>query len=165
MAGCTWIWDFVLFRHGRVDEGKGVSAHLDICDCRFNLGHVARNALAPRRAVFVMRVLLQSSCPRTIERHRAVAIQAELLGRLSELRVVIRAVYVVATEAGNPVLVHHALHEIIPLHPILMRCAVRKVRKGQLAEGVLFQLPEILQMESRPKADGPIIVFSLDRTG
>src|SRR6266404_6141791 len=72
--------------------------------------------------------------------------------------------HVVATEAGDPPPVHHALHEVIPLHAILMRCAVRKVRKGQLPQTVLLQLPEILQMQPRAKADGPIIVFSLDRT-
>ncbi len=164
MARRAWIRDFVLVRYSRVDEGKRMRPHFNICEGRLDLRHVARHALAPGRAVFVMRVLLQSSGSRPVERHRTVAIQAQLVGRPSQLRVVLCAVYVVATKAGDPPPVHHTLHEVIPLHAILMRCALRKVRKGELAQCVLFQLPEILQMEPRPKADGPIIVFSLDRT-
>ena len=60
MAGRTRIWDFVFFGHNWVDEGKRVRPHFDVRDGRFDLGHVARHALAPRRALFVMRVLLQT---------------------------------------------------------------------------------------------------------
>ena len=67
VAGRAWIGNFVLVRSGRVDEGKAVSAHFDICDGRFDFGHVARDALAAGRAVFVMRVLLESRGSRPVQ--------------------------------------------------------------------------------------------------
>lgn len=61
------IGDFVPVRHNRVDKGKRVRPHFDVCDGRLDLGHVARDALAPRRALLVMRVLLQRRRSRPIE--------------------------------------------------------------------------------------------------
>ena len=47
-----------------------------------------------------------------------------------------------------------ALHEIVPLHAVLVRGSVGKMREGLLAQLVFFQLPEILsdpaRLESRP---------------
>jgi hypothetical protein len=46
--------------------------------------------------------------------------------------------------------VHHALDEIVPLHSILVRSTIRKMRERQFTQFVLFQLPEILQASCRP---------------
>ena len=67
MAGRAGIGNFVLISGGGVDEGKAVSAHFDIGDGRFDFGHVARDALAAGRAVFVMRVLLESRGSRPVQ--------------------------------------------------------------------------------------------------
>ena len=57
-----------------------------------------------------------------------------------------RAVCIVTIEACDPAPVHHALHEIVSLHPVLVRGAVGKIRKVGLAQCVVFELPEILQL-------------------
>jgi hypothetical protein len=100
---------------------------------------------ASRRSFFVMRMFFERSGARAIQREWPVAIQAELVSRLSQLRVVVRAMYVVATEAGDPTAVHHALHKIISLHAILVSRAVRVMGEGRLGQRVLFELPKILQ--------------------
>src|SRR6202045_2877031 len=69
-----------------------------------------------------------------------------------------------ATEAGHPASVHNALHKIIPLHPVLMRGAVGKVREAGLAQRVLFQLPKILQAQTHMIADRPVVIFAFDGT-
>jgi hypothetical protein len=51
---------------------------------------------------------------------------------------------IVATEAGNPAPVHNALNEVVPLHAVLMRSPIRKMREGRLAQLVLLELPKIL---------------------
>jgi len=94
-----------------------------------------------------------------------VTIQTKLISGLAKLRVIFRAVHVVAREAGNPVLVHYALHEVIALHAVLVRGAIRKVREGELAEGVFFELPEVAEIEPDMIADGPIVIFPFDRIG
>ena len=88
--------------------------------------------------------------------------QAELLDGLAELRVVLCAVYVVTGSAGDAVLVHNALHEIIALHPVLVRGSVRKVSEGRLSEGVVFEHPEVCEMQPNPVADRPVIGLAFD---
>ena len=64
-------------------------------------------------------------------------------------------------EAGDAAPVHHALHEVVALHPVLVRRAVGEVRERRLAQLVVFELPEILELarpgESRPasRSTGP----------
>ena len=52
----TWIGDFVFVRHRWSNERKGVRAHEDARNCNFDFWHVAGNAIAARRAVFVVRM-------------------------------------------------------------------------------------------------------------
>ena len=56
----------------------------------------------------------------------------------------------------------HALREIIPLHSVFMRRAVGEVRKAQLPQLVIFELPVILQFQSHMIADRPVIIFPFD---
>lgn len=75
MALGTRVRDFVFVGHRRCNEAKSVRVHK--CVRRpfgFDLRHVAGNALASRRILFVMRVFLESSCARSVRRKRAVAI-------------------------------------------------------------------------------------------
>ena len=65
------------------------------------------------------------------------------LAGLDQVGVVLGAVHIVAGETGDAARVHHALHEIVALHAILVRGAVGEMSEGRLAELVLFQLPEI----------------------
>ena len=95
----------------------------------------------------MMRVRLDARRVRAVRRARAVAGQAQLLGRLQQIGVVRRAVRVVAAEAGHAARVHQALDEVVALHPVLVRRAVGEVRERRLAELVLLELPEVLQVE------------------
>ena len=67
-----------------------------------------------------------------------------------------------ATEAGDAAAIHHTLHEIIALHAILVRSAIRKMSEARLAELVLFELPIILEVESGVESDRPVVIFALD---
>src|SRR5665213_238343 len=71
--------------------------------------------------------------------------------------------HIVATEAGDAVRVHLAGYEIVALHAILVRCAIRKMREGGLAEFVFLELPHILERGAGLESDGPIVVFAIDR--
>ena len=92
-----------------------------------------------------------------------MAVEANRVCRFPQFRVVAAAVRVVTAEAGNAAPVHHALHEIVALHAVLMRRAVGKVREARFSQLVIFQLPEILQILPRVVAHGPVIIFPLHR--
>ena len=100
----------------------------------------------------------------TIERHGSVAIEAEFVDGLSKLGVVLRAVYVVAIEAGDSTPIHHALHEIIALHSVFVSSAISEVRECSLAEFVFFERPEVCQLESHTITHRPIEIRALNRT-
>src|SRR6185437_3061539 len=131
---------------------------------RFNRRHVAGHALASGAAFLMVRVFLECRRSRPAGRKRSMTFQAELVSGLPQLRVVVCTVYIVAIEARDPAAVHYALHEIVPLHPVLVRGTVWVVEEiSRLAESVPLQFPEILQPEPRLIAHGPIVVFAVYR--
>ena len=93
-----------------------------------------------------MRVLFDCPGARAIQRKRSMAIEANFVRRLSQLRVVFRAVRVVAAEARYAATVHHALDEIISLHAILVSSAVCIMSEGRVAERMFFQLPKVAEV-------------------
>ena len=72
---------------------------------------------------------------------------------------------IVATETGDSPAVHHALHEIVALHAILVRGAVREIVKVGLVQRMVFKFPEILKLKANVIPDGPVVVPPLDRDG
>src|SRR4051794_769370 len=130
MARYTRARDLEAIAFGRSNEAEGVSAHVDVGDSLLDSRHVAGDALIAAGARLMVRVRLHTGGARTVERTRAVAGQAQDGSGLNQIRIVRRAVHVVATEAGDPVGVHSALHEIVALHAVLMSCAVGKVSEG-----------------------------------
>src|SRR5436190_23101887 len=70
---------------------------------------------------------------------------------------------VVTTEASDAVLVHGALDEVVALHSVLMTCAVREVREGCLAQLVLFELPEVFEVQALVKSNRPVVILSFNR--
>jgi len=129
----TRIRDVVSVGHGWSDEGERVGADFYVGDGGLNFWHVASDAFASSGAGFVMSVLLDGQRARAIQRHRSVAVQADLVGRLAELCVVVGAVDIVAGETSYASAIHHALHEIVALHAIFMGGAVGVVSKGRSA--------------------------------
>jgi hypothetical protein len=110
-----------------------------------------------------MGMLFESRCPRSVARAGLVAVEANLINWLSQLRVVVRAVHVVAIEAGYAAAIHHALHKIITLHAVFVRRAVCKMREALFAEFVIFELPEIREILTYMVADGPVVITSFHR--
>jgi hypothetical protein len=45
---------------------------------------------------------------------------------------------VVATKAGNSATIHDTLHEVVALHPILVRCALGEMRKTSYAQRMIL---------------------------
>ena len=111
-----------------------------------------------------MRVLFESRCARSVARAWLVAVQANLFDGLTELRVVVCAVDVMAIEAGYTAAVHHTLNEIVSLHPVFVRGAVCKMSEALFAEFVIFELPVIAQILAYVIADRPVVIVALDRT-
>src|SRR5258708_4185066 len=85
------------------------------------------------------RMLLEGSGARPVGRLRAVTFEAQDAGRLQQVRVILRAVRVVTTEAGDAACVHETGDEIVALHAILVARSVGKMSEGSLAQLVLFQ--------------------------
>lgn len=146
MARGASVWDLIFVGHRWRYKGKRVRSHLHVRNCRLDFRHVTGDATASRRSFFVMGVLLDGAGARTIQRKRTVAIQAQLVRRLSQLRVIIRTMHVVAAKARHSAPVHYTLHEIIALHAVLVRCAVRIVRERCLTQRVFLKLPKIPQI-------------------
>ena len=66
MARGAGIGDFVPVGHGRRDEAERVRSHLDVGDRSLDRGHVAVDALASWRAVFVVSVRFERCRSRSI---------------------------------------------------------------------------------------------------
>ena len=71
---------------------------------------------------------------------------------------------VVAARTRHAVTGHHALHEVVALHPILVRGAVGKVGERRLAELVILEPPEVSEVEPDAKPDRPVVRAAIDRT-
>jgi hypothetical protein len=113
---------------------------------RLNFRHMARYALTARTTGFVLRVLFQGGRVRAVRRRRAVTIETNPIGWLSQLSIVRRTMRIVTGGACDSMPVHHTLHKIVSLHSVLARRAVRKIVERGLAECAVLQFPEILQL-------------------
>src|SRR6202012_1443479 len=98
-------------------------------DGLFDFRHVAGDALTPRAVGLVMRMGFDARGVWTISRVGAVAVQANFSRWLPKHSLVRRAMNVVATETGDAARIHQALHEVIPLHAVLVGGSVGKVRE------------------------------------
>ena len=89
--------------------------------------------------------------------------QAHTVAGLSQHRVILGTVRIVATEAGHASGIHQTGREVVALHPVLVRCAVGEMCEGRFAELVILKLPEIAEVQADVKSDGPVIGFGIDR--
>ena len=144
------------------NETKRVAADFHVAERLGDCRHMTGGASAARTAGRVMRVLFDTGGMRPILGVGAVAGQAHRIPRLAQHRLVFRAVWIVATETRDAARVHEALNEIVPLHAVLVRGPVGEVREAHFTKLVLLQSPEVRQVQSNVKADGPIVVLSLD---
>ena len=72
---------------------------------------------------------------------------------------------VVAVEAGHAAQVHAARHEVVALHPVLVRRAVGVIEEILPAELRFIEPPEIAKIRGcgHMETDRPVVVTSLDR--
>ena len=131
----------------------------------FDLRHVAGYALTAWAAVLVVGMLLQTRGVWAIRRCRPMTVQAEFVHRLSKLRIVLGAMHIMAGRACDTVLVHNALHEVIPLHSVLVCGSVREMGERRLTQGDVFELPIIFKVKTDVVSDGPVVGFALDLFG
>lgn len=138
VAGSARVRDPILI--GRLwrykSERVGVDFHIRYR--RLNLWHVAGNAVASGASILMVRVFFECRRARAIGRQRTVAVQTYHFGGFSQLSVIIGAVCIVATEARHAAPIHHALNEIIALHPIFMSGTFGEMCEGGRAERVVF---------------------------
>src|SRR6266404_2378616 len=163
MADVARVRDFQAVGPLRIDEVEGMAADVHVCDRLLDFRHVAGDALAARAARSMVGMLFDRRGMRAILRVRPVTGEAYAAGRLPQHGVIIRAVRIMAAEAGDAACIHQAGHEVVALHPVLVRRAIRKMCEGRLAKLVILELPEVVQAEAGVKSDRPIIVFSADR--
>ena len=82
MAGCTWIGNPVLLRHFRRDEPKSMGVDEGAWNAfPFNGRHVTSHALAACASGLVMGVLLEGRSMRPVRKHRAMAVETDLIRR------------------------------------------------------------------------------------
>jgi len=159
------VWNLQRLGLLRPNETECVAADFHVAkglgDCR----HMTRGADIPRAVRGVMRVLFDGGGMRSVLRVGAVAGQADGVSRLAQHRLVVGAVWIVATETGDPARVHEALNEVIALHAVLVRGSVGKMREACFAELVIFESPKVRKVQSDVKADRPVVVLAVDRIG
>jgi hypothetical protein len=160
MADITSVRNFEAVGPLRIDEVEGMAAYVHVRERLLDLGHMAGDALTARAAGGVMCVLLDRRGMRTVLRVRPMTGHAYAAARFPQHGVILRAVRIVTVEAGDAARIHEAGHEVVALHAVLVRRAIRKMRERRLPEFVILKFPEIIQVEAGVKSDGPIIVFA-----
>jgi hypothetical protein len=123
---------------------------------------MARNAFAASAVPRVVRVLFYARGVRPVLRLGAMARQAKNVTPLTHNSRIVRTVRIVATETANPPRVQEALNEIVALHAVLVGGPVGEVRKSCFTKLVFLQPPEVREVQPDMKADGPIVIFSVD---
>ena len=140
-----------------------MAADFHVAESLGNCRHMTGRASTARAAGRVVRVLLDAGGMRPILCVGAVACQAHCILRFAQHRLVFCAVRIVAAETGDAARIHQALNEIVALHAVLVRGAVRKMREARFTELVLFEPPKIRKAQSDVEADRPVVVLAFDR--
>ena len=142
------IRNFVFVGHRRRDERESVRVnHTSAISSRSRA--CGRRRIGCPAAVLVMRVLFDRRRAWAVRRDGPWQSRQSCIGWLAQLRVVVGAMNIVAIEAGDAAAIHHALHEIVALHAVLVRGAV-----GEMSES--RSRPECgLPASSNPAASVP----------
>ena len=95
-----------------------------------------------------------------------MALQAHHIRRLDAIRALLAVPWTSwQLKQVTPRVYISALDEIVALHAVLVGGAVREMGERLFAQFVLFQFPEILQIQSDVEPDRPVVVFAVDRIG
>lgn len=159
------IWDSYALALRRGDEFERVTGDIHLADCLGDPGHMAGHALASGTIRLVMGVFCDACRMRSILRIGTVAGRTDFRGRLAQHGVVLRTMRIVTAKTCDATVVHQALRKIVPLHPVLVRRAVREMCEGHFPRFVLFQFPVIRKHQTCSVANGPVVILSVDRIG
>ena len=124
---------------------------------------MARYALIAGAPRFVMCVFFNRCRVRPVRRTLGRDIQAHHIGWFDQQMPCFRCREHRGTGAFDSAGVHHALDEVVSLHAVLVGGAIGEMREGCLAQLVLFQFPEVLQLGADVESYRPVVVFSFDR--
>src|SRR5665213_1586343 len=163
MADIAGIWNLQCLGFARRDEVEGMTAHFLVRDRFGDLRHVTADALVACATGLMMGMRLDRGGVRPGLRVRTMAVETERVAGLAHHRDVFITMRIVATETGDAARIHQALGEIVTLHPVLVRGAVRKLGEGEVAELVVFALPVVLEVCADVKANRPIVILAVDR--
>ena len=92
-----------------------------------------------------------------------MAVETQSICGLSQHRIVVTAVRIVASEAGDAMPVHEAGHKVVALHPVFMCGTIGKMRERGGTKFMVFQLPKVVQLFAHLKTNRPIIVPAVNR--
>ena len=108
-------------------ETKSVAPDIDIGNRLLDFRHMARHAFAAGASGLMMRVRLNGGGAGAVRRIWPMTLQAHHVRRLQKVRIILCSVGIMAMEATDSVRVHGALNEIVALHSVLVRSAIRKM--------------------------------------
>ena len=73
--------------------------------------------------------------------------------------------HIMAGRAGDTVFVHDALHKVVALHPVLVCGSICEVSERRLAQGDVFKLPIIFQVQTDVISNRPVVSLTLNLLG
>ena len=163
MARGAWIGYAGLLSLLWRDEAEGVRRDVVVFDGLLDSGHVAGNALAARTVGRVMSVLTDSAV-QTGRIQASMAAETERISTYGESGDG-AAVHLMAIEATDLTVIHVALHEIVALHAVFVRCEIGElIEVGCAGLGVL-ELPVVGQSVACGEAHRPVIVAAIEGIG
>ena len=118
---------------------KAVAADVYVGNGLRNLGHMTGDAFIAGAARLMMRVRLDRGGVWSGLCVGAMTAETQRVAGLAHHGDILGAMRIVAAGACDAARIHQALHEIVALHAVFMRGAVRKVRKGEIAELMFFE--------------------------
>src|ERR1700721_2964560 len=113
---------------------EGVTSDILISDSLLDFWHVTGDTFVASAANLMMRMCFDARRvgPRLCV--RAVTVETQRIARLAHHGDILGAMRIVAAGTGDSARIHQALHKIIALHAVLVRGAIREVRKGEFAK-------------------------------
>ena len=138
MAKIASVRNFQCFGFCGPHETEGVASDINVTDRLCDLRHMARNAIVTSAVWRVVSVLFYARSVRPVLRVRAVACQAKSVASLTHNSRIVRAMRIVATEAGHAPCVHETLNKVVALHAVLVGGAIGEMGERRFAEFVFL---------------------------
>ena len=130
-------------------------------DRLLNVRHVAGDALTAR-TVFGVMGMLGNGAFESSRIPLGVACKAKSVAFFNEVGFVLIAVDLMAVEATKLTMVHVALDEVVPLHPVLVCGQVGVLEEIRRARFQFLELPSVRQKLAWQKANWPVVIFAAD---